>query len=435
MSEVREGLICPFCMEDMGTIGELQAHFEQTHETTESSNEALNTFKEMFNKAKRKLLKEDAQTISNVEATPSYYQYVIEQAPEQTEPGMMVTHSDTFRRLRSQRIERYTAQINKLIIRLSKLLASDTPIGNDKKRRVFEKQIVAWVDESAVSLCPQCAQSFNALLGRRKHHCRLCGGVTCHDCSRFVDNQFAQQLLEGQIGGNIPIMELRCCRDCFVLLERKHLMLQEELHKDHLQEAYTKMRDMMDRIVAFNSQYVHAIDCLHTGEGSFTDAQDLRGMILKLSEKVETISRRIGESAQNNNSEDSLSPRQVQLRALIRNASTQFVKDIIISIPDLPDPAELERQAQARRQEARRRITEKQETAVFVETTVVEGGWSPAVAVTSNADSGGQDPLIEQINIIKGYLVQAERAGRHDEVHMLTENLRQLQMAARMASQ
>ena len=90
MSEVREGLICPMCMQDLGTIGnvyplleysivslscsdfeqstfrffflsaELSAHFETAHPGPESDvNEAIASFKEIFAKKKKKLLNED----------------------------------------------------------------------------------------------------------------------------------------------------------------------------------------------------------------------------------------------------------------------------------------------------------------------------------------------------------------------------------------
>lgn len=61
--------------------------------------------------------------------------------PEQSEPGYIVNHSDAFRKSRSNRVQRYDAQINKLVVRLSKLLAPGTPIGNDKKRREFEQLV------------------------------------------------------------------------------------------------------------------------------------------------------------------------------------------------------------------------------------------------------------------------------------------------------
>ena len=34
---VREGFICPICMQDLGTIGELQEHFERDHTEEDKS--------------------------------------------------------------------------------------------------------------------------------------------------------------------------------------------------------------------------------------------------------------------------------------------------------------------------------------------------------------------------------------------------------------
>ena len=42
--------------------------------------------------------------------------------------------------------------------------------GEASKRREQERQVVPWIDEDLVKLCPSCARSFN--IARRKHHCR-----------------------------------------------------------------------------------------------------------------------------------------------------------------------------------------------------------------------------------------------------------------------
>ena len=46
-------------------------------------------------------------------------------------------------------------------------------------------KMVPWIDGKSVNLCPNCAKSFH--LARRRHHCRLCGSIMCHDCSSFLD--------------------------------------------------------------------------------------------------------------------------------------------------------------------------------------------------------------------------------------------------------
>lgn len=49
---------------------------------------------------------------------------------------------------------------------------------------VHEQTEVPWIDGQDVSRCPNCAKLFH--LTRRQHHCRLCGSIICHDCSRFL---------------------------------------------------------------------------------------------------------------------------------------------------------------------------------------------------------------------------------------------------------
>ena len=38
-----------------------------------------------------------------------------------------------------------------------------------------------------------------------------------------------------------------------------------------------------------------------------------------------------------------------------------------------------------------------------------------------------EDPMLQQINIIRGYVKQAKQAQKYDEVRMLEENLKDLQ--------
>jgi hypothetical protein len=56
----------------------------------------------------------------------------------------------------------------------------------------FEQNIVEWVDDSKVSLCPSCAKTFG--LSRRKHHCRLDGFVICNQCSQFLPFSIARRI-------------------------------------------------------------------------------------------------------------------------------------------------------------------------------------------------------------------------------------------------
>ena len=55
-------------------------------------------------------------------------------------------------------------------------------------------------------------------------------------------------------------------------------------------------------------------------------------------------------------------------------------------------------------------------------------GWLPTQV---RADDSEDDPLLQQISIIKGYITQAKQAGKMDEVKMLTENLKDLQVVVK----
>lgn len=58
---------------------------------------------------------------------------------------------------------------------------------------------------------------------------------------------------------------------------------------------------------------------------------------------------------------------------------------------------------------------------------VVEAGWKPTeVNAVSSEES---DPMIQQMNIIRGYVKQAKQARKWDEVKMLEDNLKELQLA------
>ena len=58
----------------------------------------------------------------------------------------------------------------------------------------------------------------------------------------------------------------------------------------------------------------------------------------------------------------------------------------------------------------------------------VLSGWKPDAAETRGAGQHAtDDPMVQQMNIIRGYIRQAQDARRWDEVGMLEQNLRELQ--------
>ena len=56
---------------------------------------------------------------------------------------------------------------------------------------------------------------------------------------------------------------------------------------------------------------------------------------------------------------------------------------------------------------------------------MTNSGWKPSeVAVTARSQD---DPMVQQMDIIRGYIKQARQANKLDEVQMLENNLKDLQ--------
>ena len=151
----------------------------------------------------------------------------------------------------------------------------------------------------------------------------------------------------------------------------------------------------------------------------------------------------------------------LRLQQMIAAQASAFLQENLLSLPKLPTEEELEQLHEAKRLEAQRRIAEerrveqeqrrrREENEKLSNTTSKEGtlhhrrtastpevkfnrtevevmsGWKPDAANTT-AGHHGEDPMVQQMNIIRGYIRQAQEARRWDEVHMLEDNLRELQ--------
>ena len=57
----------------------------------------------------------------------------------------------------------------------------------------LEKSLVPWIADSEVKFCPICKKQFN--VARRRHHCRLCGGIMCGKCSAYVSVTFSGEIM------------------------------------------------------------------------------------------------------------------------------------------------------------------------------------------------------------------------------------------------
>lgn len=475
--EVREGLLCSICLQDLGTINQLQEHFDSVHSFEDK--DVLQSLKGFLGKAKRKILnKQD----SLLDGSPRSF-YVESSEPgrnqrniypvlfEPQEMGIISRHTDYFKKIRDTKVDRYVIETNKLLIRLDKLI-TDAPV-DPEKRKVHEKNIVPWIADNDVKLCPSCARSFN--LSRRRHHCRLCGGIMCHNCSEFLDFYYARKLLHPGVTLDVATQEvrpmlqrrgssssllsivstagephIRVCHNCKVSLDRRDQFMEQKNSKPIIVQMYERMREHMTEILGLLPLYYKMADALSYGETSYSlkDAQELRMKLTKLAENIDIISRKI--SVLGTRDEPSPSPKSLQLQGCVRYSASNFLRDNILGLPLLPSEEELHKLQEEHRREVHQRIQQEKQAALearqfsptedaskkngnrqsFAHTInqdmiSVDTGWTPGTVECSM--SMDDDPMVQQMNIIRNFIKQAREAHRYDEVRTLEENLKELQ--------
>ncbi|KAH8021450.1 hypothetical protein HPB51_015846 [Rhipicephalus microplus] len=370
MGDVKEGYLCPICVEDLGNFEELTAHFEANHAAGER--DVLHSLKGFIGRARRKILADSP--VLDEEQTPDWGQQEIGLSCQ--------SHTGTVRMIRGRRVDRYVGQSNKLLIRLTKLVV-DAP-SDPEMRKARERSLVPWVEDADVKLCPSCAKAFS--ISRRRHHCRLCGGIMCQLCSEFLDSATVQQLVAsaGSPSANVGEEPLRLCRDCRVLLNRR---LSHPEQPPPLLAQYERLRKLMDEAKKLLPGYYRQIDGMREGRtGLEEEAKATRARLCRIAEQLDLVSRQIGSGG--------TTPRQLQLRGALRLAASHFLRQGLLGLPGLPKPQ-----------------------------PKLEQGWSPN---SVKAPPEEEDPLAQQMAIIRGYIQQARRSQRYEELASLEANLQEL---------
>lgn len=152
---------------------------------------------------------------------------------------------------------------------------------------------------------------------------------------------------------------------------------------------------------------------LHAGEKTYklADAQTLRGNIGKQGEILDAISKQIAGIPLNPDI-----PHAITLQNAIRRSTSNYIKDTLLSLPVLPTLDEL--------QKKKNRSQNHQNTTLQPTRSTVSEVWSPFV--TENVKETCEDPLLQQIGNVKGFIEQARNAMKFDEVVSLEANLREL---------
>ena len=158
-------------------------------------------------------------------------------------------------------------------------------------------------------------------------------------------------------------------------------------------------------------------------------------------------------------------PRVLLLQRAIRTQASNFMQENLLGLQSLPNEEEVEKAREAKRLEIQRRVEAERRAAADREqrrrdeskrqtdsqselkktpvketlpmstgvkrpselkqgSAVGNTGWKP---IQLNQKYNDDDPMVQQMNIIRGYIRQARDAGKQDEVKMLEANLKELQ--------
>lgn len=309
---MKEGFLCPVCLEDFPGINDLQTHFTSGIHDEKPEESQEDSVAESF--------KKQVQTI-----------------------GVTRGHMESFSNIRMNRVEWYESQMSKLIQRLQKLTTLESDATTEEQKRVMEKQVVSWVADQDVPLCPTCGRSFN--FTRRRHHCRLCGSIMCHPCSHFLDYEEARHLVHSDdsdsdegppasasksgplvthnlsfgltVAGNLAsslkksvrrgsttsllsvvsakdpkdVSNIRVCYDCQVILNRRRREREEKKSCHSLTTFYRKLQERMDETEKLIHVYYKICYSFSMGETVYDleEAQALRVKLIRLSEEIDVL--------------------------------------------------------------------------------------------------------------------------------------------------
>jgi len=240
------------------------------------------------------------------------------------------------------------------------------------------------------------------------------------------------------------------------LLKHRDAAIELQTVKPIITQFYERLREYTEEGTALSEKYLEMSESLCRGETAYhlSDAKTLRLKLLKLAEGVDLMSKKISALGTDTQSETYLKSRRFLLQTQIRRASVNFIKETLVGLPSLPSDEELVLLQEKRKEEIARRVEEErrrtQEARIKFrnlqekrqETPKNKLSRSPSEQaieyekgfVLSSANTGefatniSDDPMVQQMNIIRNYISKAREANRFDEVSMLESNLRDLQV-------
>ncbi|KAF5305774.1 hypothetical protein FQR65_LT07670 [Abscondita terminalis] len=423
-SQIQEGFICPVCYKDLHSSANLLTHFEELHSEEQ---DLLKSIKDLVGKAKKKILKENE--LESFKTEMSMQKGGIEYSEPQS-PGVSRSMTEYFRNVRRERLDHRTSETNRLIIRLDKLLRIDGP---DRKQR--EQDLVVWLDGTNVSRCPSCAASLILPEGNTIVDYALVSNslllLLILVIVFFVETIVAPVYTDTNKGDPIAAKtegdNLRLCAHCMNMLDSRNQAQMLQVNQPVIVQLYMRLQKIKSELQPTLDLYDKMYNSLMSGEQTFRlqDVQSLRSSIAQQAEVLDAISKRIISVPLQPEQ-----PKAVLLQNSIRRATTLYIKEYLLVLPILPSAEELNRLRQERL--TRNMVSSSPRPTVSnVKKIAVTTGWSPDTLSIENVmpEISDEDPLMQQIGIVRNYIKQARSANRFEEVASLEENLEFLKKA------
>uniref|UniRef100_A0A1I7YS96 FYVE-type domain-containing protein n=1 Tax=Steinernema glaseri TaxID=37863 RepID=A0A1I7YS96_9BILA len=323
------------------------------------------------------------------------------------QPGVKRDNKEYFLKCRNKCVDEVAVYTNTLIIRLDKIVNFNDQ--DDRKRKDFEKQTVPWADDKEAKSCQECGTKFQ--LYRRRHHCRLCGKIMCHQCSQFMpfvkakkltNPEFAAQILNGlaeedessdsaptsdastslsairqQTGKFFASMlkndgsenslssilqqdveeHVRMCGNCKGLLDRRDEQMDQATSPPIIVQFYDQLCAMINQVHKLESSYVRMAESLNAGESMYTleNAVELGGKVKSLQSQIDVLSTKIDEFGTKNPNKPP-SPSELKLQRFVRLNALHVLSDSPVHRVKIPTPEEFEKLKQRLRKKTQEQV-------------------------------------------------------------------------------
>ncbi|CAG8657374.1 11017_t:CDS:10, partial [Racocetra persica] len=349
--------------------------------------------------------------------------------------GVVRSHTTTFIKSRTKGIERAHLEGNRLEKRLEKLAKvyatnanpENNPQGGLKpplsmmhRRRASEQSVVKWEDDASVTNCPLCDIQFGKITNRR-HHCRLCGRVVCEKCSSKISLNLTESADQDSVG------EVRACKQCRdAVFRRKEyneeisktppvVMLYQKLMK--IKTAIdTTLPKFQDMLIMLKSQEI-----VNQTHADYQLAARTRKELLDNFAQFDSISKKI-------NSLLSRSKSEKRLQANIHLAANQYLQQNMLPLKVLPKLLKKDHDNE-------HEYDYHHESSPDMLLSVFENGRTRSISTSSTKSLKGEEKireqlevLLEQEKLVQGYIVEATKQRKFDDVKTLKTSLDELKV-------